>query len=138
MYHTVANLPQSRLEPILVRYAAQNGFRNRFDTKLLSFEQDGKIGRIESVAEDLIAKQKILVRSKYRCGADGASSTIVRELQLPLHNLPGGGLSINLLVEAGYGETLTLAQSDSECCADLLCCKVTFDENVCRPAPRPD
>lgn len=84
----------------MVRYAAQNGFQNRFDTKLLSFEQDEKIGRIESVIEDLITQQKILVRSKYLCGADGASSRIVRGLQLPLHNLPGGGLSINLLVEA--------------------------------------
>lgn len=41
-----------------------------------------------------------MVRSKYLCGADGAGSRIVRELQLPLHNMPGGGLSINLLVEA--------------------------------------
>lgn len=78
----IASLPQSRLEPIVVRYAAQNGFQNRFDTKLLSFEQDEKIGRIESVVEDLITKQEILVRSKYLCGADGASSRIARELQL--------------------------------------------------------
>ena len=97
---TIASLPQSRLEPILVRYATQNGFQNRFDTRLLSFEEDTKSGRIESVIEDLITKQKILVRSTYLCGADGAGSRIVRELQLPLHTLPGGGLSINLLVEA--------------------------------------
>jgi len=97
---TIASLPQSRLEPILVRFATQNGFQNRFDTKFLSFEQDGKTGRIESMIEDLITNQKILVRSKYLCGADGAGSRIVRELQLPLHDLPGGGLSINLLVEA--------------------------------------
>lgn len=96
----IASLPQSRLEPILVKYAAQNGFQNRFDTKLLSFEQEEQTGRIESVIEDLITKQKILVRSKYLCGADGASSRIVQDLQLPLHDLPGGGLSINLLVEA--------------------------------------
>ena len=50
--------------------------------------------------EDLITGQKTTVRSKYLCGADGAGSRIVRELQLPLHKLPGGGLSINLLVEA--------------------------------------
>ena len=88
------------MEPILVNYATQNGFQHRFDTELLSFEQDEKTGRLESVIEDLITKQKILVRSKYVCGADGASSRIVRDLQLPLHNLPGGGLSINLLIEA--------------------------------------
>ena len=96
----IASLPQSRMEPILVNYATQNGFQHRFDIELLSFEQDEKTGRLESVIEDLITKQKILVRSKYVCGADGASSRIVRDLQLPLHNLPGGGLSINLLIEA--------------------------------------
>ena len=83
-----------------MRYATQNGFQNRFNTRLLSFEQDEKTGWIESLVEDLITKQKVLVRSKYLCGADGAGSRIVRELQLPLHDVPGGGLSINLLVEA--------------------------------------
>ena len=92
----IASLPQSRLEPILVRYATQNGFQNRFDTKLQSFKQNEGTGMIESVVEDLISKQKTLVHSKYLCGADGAGSRIVQELQLPLHDLPGGGLSINL------------------------------------------
>ena len=96
----IASLPQSRLEPILVRYATQNGFRTRFDTKLLSFTQDQETDRVESIIEDLITGHKSTVRSKYLCGADGAGSRIVRELQLPLHNFPGGGLSINLLVEA--------------------------------------
>ena len=96
----IASLPQSRLEPILVRYATQNGFRNRFDTKFLHFTQSGETDRVESIIEDLITGQKSMVRSKYLCGADGAGSRIVQELQLPLHSLPGGGLSINLLVEA--------------------------------------
>ena len=96
----MASLPQSRLEPILLRYATQNGFRHRFDTKLLSFTQNQETDRVESIIEDLITGQKTMVRSRYLCGADGAGSRIVRELQLPLHKLPGGGLSINLLVEA--------------------------------------
>ena len=100
------SLPQSRLEPLLVNYATQRGFQNRFDTRFLSFKQDEKTGTIESVIEDLITKQKTLVRSKYLCGADGASSSIVRQLQLPLHDLPGGGLSINLLVEADMASFL--------------------------------
>ena len=83
-----------------MRYATQNGFLSRFNTRLLSFEQDEKTGGIESLVEDLITKQKVLVRSKYLCGADGAGSRIVRKLQLLLQDMPGGGLSINLLVEA--------------------------------------
>ena len=96
----IASPPQSRLEPILVRYATQNGFRNRFDTKFLNFTQSEETDRVESIIEDLITGQKSRVRSKYLCGADGAGSRIVQELQLPLHGLPGGGLSIDQLIQA--------------------------------------
>ena len=88
----------------------QKGFHTRFETKLQSFSQNLKTGRVESVLEDLITGQKILVRSKYLCGADGASSKIVRELQLPLHDSSEGGLSINVLVEADMVGRVTLLE----------------------------
>ena len=96
----IASPPQSRLEPILVRYTTRNGLRNRSDIKFLDFTQSEETDRVESIIEDLITGQKSRVRSKCLCGADGAGSRIVQELQLPLHGLPGGGLSINLLVQA--------------------------------------
>lgn len=95
-----ADLPQTRLEPILLRYATQNGFRLRFDTEFLSFSEDEKTGKIESVVEDLVTGSKLSIRSKYLCGADGANSSIVRELQLPLHDEPFQGLALNVLIEA--------------------------------------
>ena len=107
----IASLPQ---KPIPVNCATQNGFQHRVDTELLSFQQDEKTRRVESVIEDLIAKQKFLVRSKDVCGADVASSRIVRDLRLPLHNLPGGGPFDQPTHRSGHGETLTLAQSVGE------------------------
>ena len=95
-----ADLPQTRLEPILVKYAAQNGFTVRFDTRLLSFVQDTETGIVESVIEDLVMKNKTLIRSRYLCGADGANSAIVRELQLPLQDNGVQGLALNVLIEA--------------------------------------
>ena len=95
-----ADLPQTRLEPILLRYATQNGFRLRFDTEFLGFREDEKTGKIESVVEDLVTGTKLSIRSKYLCGADGANSSIVRELQLPLHDEPFQGLALNVLIEA--------------------------------------
>jgi hypothetical protein len=40
------------------------------------------------------------VISNYVCGADGAKSVVTRELQLPLHDTPGGGFALNVWFEA--------------------------------------
>ena len=42
----------------------------------------------------------IMVKSRYLCGADGANSTIVKELGLPMHAEPFQGLALNVYVEA--------------------------------------
>lgn len=94
----IMSLPRRELEPILIRYATQNGFVCRFDTELAAFEQYED--HLESTIVDLVTGNQTVVRSKYLCGADGASSKVVRELDLPMKDRKGGGLSINLLVEA--------------------------------------
>ena len=66
----------------------------------MTFTDKGDAGRVESVVEDLLTRKKTLIRSKYLCGADGANSTIARELQLPLHDTPNGSLAINVHLEA--------------------------------------
>lgn len=75
----------------------------------MSFDDKGEVGPVESVVEDLLTQKKTLIRSKYLCGADGANSTVVRELQLPLHDTSNGGLAINVLVEA---DMVSLGQLD--------------------------
>ena len=84
----------------MLRYATQNGFRLRFDSEFLGFTENEKTGSIESVVQDLVTGANILVRSKYLCGADGANSSIVRQLQLPLRGEPFQGLALNVFVEA--------------------------------------
>ena len=66
----------------------------------MSFTDKGDTGGVESIVEDLLTRKKTLIRSKYLCGADGATSTIARELQLPLHDTPNGNLAINVHLEA--------------------------------------
>ena len=50
--------------------------------------------------QDLVTGTDILVKSKYLCGADGANSTIVRDLGLPMCAEPFQGLALNVFVEA--------------------------------------
>ncbi|KAK2767558.1 hypothetical protein FQN54_003716 [Arachnomyces sp. PD_36] len=94
------DLPQTLLEPVLVRHATANGFKTRFDTTLLSFVEDPKSGLITALLQDNLSKQEYQIRTKYLFGADGARSKIVKQLNLPLSAKPGQGLAINVLVKA--------------------------------------
>ena len=91
---------QTLLEPILVRFATQNGFHCRFDAKFLSFVQDQKSGLVTSTVLDNVTGDKLRIQSKYLAGADGGKSEVVRQLDLPLADIPGGGLATNVIVEA--------------------------------------
>lgn len=93
------DLPQTLLEPVLVRHAAQNGFSTRFNSELHSFEQ-GDDGLITATIYDKLSKLQYTIRTKYLFGADGARSQVVKQLDLPLSIKPGQGLAINVLVKA--------------------------------------
>jgi 2-polyprenyl-6-methoxyphenol hydroxylase-like FAD-dependent oxidoreductase len=93
------DLPQTLLEPVLVRHATQNGFKTRFSTALLSFEE-GNDGFITATVLDKILNIQYKIRTKYLFGADGARSQVVKQLDLPLAVKPGQGLAINVLVKA--------------------------------------
>ncbi|KAL8634783.1 MAG: hypothetical protein Q9228_007651, partial [Teloschistes exilis] len=106
-----ADLPQTKLEPILLKHATQHGFRLRFDHELLGFSKNAKSGRIESLVRCTVTGGHTLIRSKYLCGADGANSTIVRDLNLPLNDRPFQGLALNVLIEADM--SFDVAESDA-------------------------
>ncbi|KAL4994849.1 FAD binding domain-containing protein [Aspergillus recurvatus] len=93
------DLPQTLLEPILVRHAIGHGFTTRFDTTLLSFARDEK-QRITATLCDNLSRREYQIRTTYLFGADGARSQIVKQLDLPLAAKPGQGLAINVLVKA--------------------------------------
>lgn len=94
------DLPQTLLEPMLLRYASQHGFKCRWDTKFLSFDETGTSGYVTSTVEDLVTHQLYKIRSRYLMGADGARSQIVRQLDLDLYKKPGGGLAHDIMVRA--------------------------------------
>jgi 2-polyprenyl-6-methoxyphenol hydroxylase-like FAD-dependent oxidoreductase len=93
------DLPQTLLEPLMIRWATLRGFHCRFDTQFVSFEQHAE-GGVTTTLQDKITGLQYKVRSKYLFGADGARSNIVRQLQLPMIKRPGQGFAINILMEA--------------------------------------
>ncbi|OJD27131.1 hypothetical protein ACJ73_01481 [Blastomyces percursus] len=100
------DLPQTLLEPILIRHATSKGFKVRFDTKLLSFSENTEASLITATVRDRVSKQEYQIHSKYLFGADGARSQVVKQLNLPLKVKPGQGLAINVLVKADLSHLL--------------------------------
>ncbi|KAK4982615.1 hypothetical protein LTR66_009174, partial [Elasticomyces elasticus] len=100
------DLPQTLLEPILVRYAVHNGFTCRFDSTFLSFSRDTKSGRITSVIQDSLTGRTYSIRSKYLFGCDGARSQVIRQLGIPFIKQPGGGLAVNAHVRADMSKLI--------------------------------
>ena len=83
-----------------MKYASQHGFVTKFNTTLSSFVQHEERGTVESIIEDVVTSQKTLVRSKYLCGADGASSLVARSLDLHFIAQPSSELHIGVEIEA--------------------------------------
>lgn len=92
------DLPQTLLEPILVDRAREEGFDIRFSNMLLSFRQNADV--ITSQIKNAKSGEVYDIKSKYLFGCDGARSQVIRELGLPLIKKPGGGVAMNVLVEA--------------------------------------
>jgi 2-polyprenyl-6-methoxyphenol hydroxylase-like FAD-dependent oxidoreductase len=106
------DLPQSLLEPVLVKYATGNGWGVRFDTKLLGFREedqgDDADGRnIVARVVDQITGIEYDIRTKYLFGADGGRSSVAKILELPFRTLPGGGLAYNVLLKADMTHLMT-------------------------------
>ncbi|KAL1619934.1 hypothetical protein SLS56_009901 [Neofusicoccum ribis] len=92
------DLPQTLLEPVLVRYAALNGITCRFDTEFVSFTDHST--HVVTVLRDRLTGRTYSVRSRFLFGADGARSRVQQQLGLPLVKKPAQGLAINVLVRA--------------------------------------
>jgi 2,4-dichlorophenol 6-monooxygenase len=99
---SVCDLPQTQMEPILLAEAARLGAQTRFDTELLSFEQDDT--GVTALVRDLVTQQDIQVRAKYMIGADGGRSRVVEQLDIPLTGMHGLGNVFNVLVRADLSD----------------------------------
>ena len=98
------DLPQTLLEPILIRKASLSGFITRFNTEFISSEENEQEGHVDVIVKDLVFNQIQKIRCKYLFGADGARSKIIRQLDLPLKQQPGGGLAWNVLAKCDLGK----------------------------------
>lgn len=110
------DLPQTLLEPILIRKATTSGFVCRFNTEFLSFEDCREQGYVHVVVRDLIFNTTYTIRCRYLFGADGARSRIIRQLELPMTKKPGGGLAWNVLVKADLGRLVEFRKGNLHWC----------------------
>lgn len=93
------DLPQSYLDPLLVKYASHHGFEMRFSTKLIGVKpSSGGVWACE--IQDLVSKSKFELRAKYIFGADGARSIVARSLNFEFTKNAGGGVACNVVINA--------------------------------------
>lgn len=95
---TTLDIPQSYLEPVLVKNAADRGASFAFNTTYLDHDQDEN--GVTAHLEDRLSRRRYSVRAKYMIGADGGRSTIVDQLGLPLEGHMGRAATAYVMFEA--------------------------------------
>jgi len=82
---TMLDIPQTLMEPILIKNAAERGVNMSFNTEYLGHDQD--LAGVTVRLRNRLNGTEYSVRAKYLVGADGAKSQIVEELGLPLEGV---------------------------------------------------
>ncbi|HEX7305882.1 FAD-dependent monooxygenase [Lentzea sp.] len=96
------DIPQTYLEPVLVRNAAARGTQTRFSTEYLSHEQDA--GGVTVRALDRLTGAEYSIRAKYLIGADGARSAVAADAGLPYEGRMDVAGSMNITFKADLAE----------------------------------
>lgn len=96
------DIPQTYLEPILVRNATARGTQTQFSTEYLSHEQDDD-GVTVRVLNRLTGSE-YTIRAKYLIGADGARSAVAADLDLPHEGEMDVAGSMNITFKADLSE----------------------------------
>ncbi|GAB3280180.1 FAD-dependent oxidoreductase [Kineosporia babensis] len=92
------DIPQTYLEPILVRNAAERGAQNRFSTEYLSHTQDAD--GVDVQVLDRLTGRPYTIRAKYLIGADGARSKVAADIGLPFEGAMDIAGSMNITFKA--------------------------------------
>ena len=98
----IADLPQSRLEPILLAHALRRGARICFETEYLGSVQDE--AGVTAAVRDRATGEERTIRSRYLVGADGGRSRIAAELKLPFTGEAAIAYSANIVFEADLSQ----------------------------------
>ncbi|MBC8153542.1 MAG: FAD-dependent monooxygenase, partial [Bacteroidetes bacterium] len=91
----ICDIPQTLLEPILVKTAGQRGTHLKFDTEYLSLEQDDT--GVTATVRDRLSGEVYGIRAKYLIGADGSKSKVAEDIGLDYGGQMGVGGSINIV-----------------------------------------
>src|SRR5690348_9351001 len=75
------DIPQTYLEPILVRNATERGTQTRFSTEYVAHTQDAD--GVDVLVRDRLTGQEYTIRCAYLIGADGARSAVAADIGLP-------------------------------------------------------
>lgn len=92
------DIPQTYLEPILVKNATVRGTQTQFSTEYLSHTQD-EDGVSVKVLNRLTGTEYI-IRAKYLIGADGARSKVAADIDLPMEGQMDIAGSMNITFKA--------------------------------------
>lgn len=79
---STCDIPQTYLEPILVKNATTRGTQTRFSTEYLSHVQDAEGVSVRVL--DRLTGAEFSIRAKYLIGADGARSQVAADIDLPM------------------------------------------------------
>ncbi|MET9632608.1 FAD-dependent monooxygenase [Lentzea sp. NPDC006480] len=96
------DIPQTYLEPILVRNATARGTQTQFSTEYLGHTQDAD-GVTVRVLNRLTGSE-YTIRAKYLIGADGARSAVAADLDLPYEGQMDVAGSMNITFKADLAE----------------------------------
>lgn len=94
----IVDIPQTYLEPILVRNATARGTLSRFSTEYLSHTQDED--GVDVQVLDRITGTEHTIRAKYVIGADGARSKVAADIGLPFEGAMDIAGSMNITFKA--------------------------------------
>ena len=92
------DIPQTYLEPILVRNATARGTQTRFSTEYLSHQQDAD--GVDVRVHDRLTGAVYTIRAKYLIGADGARSAVATDIDLPMQGRMDIAGSMNITFKA--------------------------------------
>jgi 2-polyprenyl-6-methoxyphenol hydroxylase-like FAD-dependent oxidoreductase len=94
----ICDIPQTYLEPILVKNATSRGTQTRFSTEYLSHAQDDD--GVTTTVRDRLTGATYTIRSQYLIGADGARSLVAEHLALPYEGQMDIAGSMNITFKA--------------------------------------
>lgn len=99
------DLPQTHLEPILVKYATHHSFDVKFSTQLLDLERKSD-NEVICTVRDVTTNITYQIKTKYLFGADGGRSTVGRALDFKFNAAQSAGTACNILVNADLGHLM--------------------------------